>query len=143
MADNEEAQQVEAGEIQEPEEAEQETEELEEDQTPKAEEIQTPKAEQAKENPKPGEIKVIILMKGDRVMLGVQSPSCDPLYKTSQGTMADALQMVPALVAEAKLKWEANPRYPKADLPTPPPSTAPARTTTSIPAKPKAQPSFF
>jgi len=135
MADNEVTQQADEGEIQEPEEVEQETDELQEDRTPKAEEV--------KESPKPGEIKVIILMKGDRIMLGVQSPNCDPMYKTSQGTMADALQMVPALVAEAKLKWEANPRYPKADLPTPPLSTTPARTTTSTPAKPKAQPSFF
>ena len=134
MADNEVAQQVEAGEIQESEEAEQETEELEE--------AQTPKTEVVKESPKPGEIKVIILMKADRIMLGVQSPNCDPVYKTSQGTMADALQMVPVLVAEAKLKWEANPRYPKADLPTPPPSTATARTP-AAPAKPKVQPSFF
>jgi hypothetical protein len=109
---------------------------------------QTPKAEQAEENRKPGqarsEIKVIIIMKADRILPGVQSPGCDPVYQTSQGTLADALQLVPVLVGEANLKWDTNPRYPKADLPAPPPSTAPARTpVAATPAKPKTQPSFF
>ncbi len=120
------------------------------DDSPEAEtgEQETPEAEEVKENRKPGqarsEIKVIIIMKADRIMLGVQSPDCDPVYQTSQGTLADALQLVPVLLAEANLKWDANPRYPKADLPAPPPSTAPARTpVVAGPAKPKAQPSFF
>jgi len=111
-------------------------------------EEQAPPAEGVTESSKPGqarsEIKVIIIMKADRIMLGVQSPGCDPVYQTSQGTLADALQLVPVLVAEANLKWDTNPRYPKADLPAPPPSTAPARTpAAAAPTKPKTQPSFF
>lgn len=90
------------------------------------------------------ELKVVIVMKDDRTLLGVQSPDCDPVYTTMDGSLATVLEKVPALVAEAKEKWEANPRYPKADLPTPPPSPTPAHTpTASTPAKPKQQPSFF
>lgn len=90
------------------------------------------------------EIKVVIIMKADRVMLGVQSPDCDPVYTTLKGSLSAALKKVPALVAEAKQKWEANPLYPKADLPEPPPSPAPVRTTVaSQPAKKAEKPSFF
>jgi len=107
-------------------------------------------AELAPETPEPSprepsnELKVIIVMKADKLMLGVQSPDCDPVYTTMQGSLSMALKKVPALVAEAKLKWETNPRYPKADLPQPPPRPTPART----PAAPKPaartnQPSFF
>ncbi len=108
----------------------------------------TPPTLEAKVVSPPGqvrsEIKVIIIMKADRIMVGVQSPNCDPVYQTSQGTLADALQLVPVLVAEANLRWDTSPRYPKADLPTPPPSSTSARTpVAAAPAKPKAQPSFF
>ena len=89
------------------------------------------------------ELKVVIILKADRAMLGVQSPDCDPVYKTMEGDLAAVLQVVPVLVAEAKLKWTASPRYPKADLPKP---VAPATTTASTASKPAtktAQPKFF
>ena len=91
------------------------------------------------------ELKVVIILKADRAMLGVQSPDCDPVYKTMEGDLAAVLQVVPTLVAEAKQKWTAAPRYPKADLPKP---VAPATTTTSAVSKPAAkaapaQPKFF
>ena len=110
---------------------------------------QTPETEEIKENPQPrqpsSEIKVIIITKADSVMLGVQSPDCDPVYKTFKGTMADALQQVPAFIEDANRKWDANPRYPKANLPEPPPNPPPAARTTvaATPAKTKAQPKFF
>lgn len=94
------------------------------------------------------EMKIVIILYDDRAMLGVQSPDCDPVYTTMEGSLATVLEKVPALVAEAKEKWAANPRYPKADLPkpasSPTPAHTPARTpTASTPAKPKQQPSFF
>ncbi|MBA7642930.1 hypothetical protein ES703_50639 [subsurface metagenome] len=90
------------------------------------------------------EMKVVIIMKDDRVMLGVQSPDCDPVYTTMKGSLSAALKKVPALVAEAKQKWEATPRYPKADLPEPAPSPTPARTPVTIQSAKKAEkPSFF
>jgi len=90
------------------------------------------------------EMKVVIILKDDRAMVGVQSPNCDPVYKTMEGSLATVLKKVPALVAEAKQQWAANPLYPKADLPKPAPSPTPARTppASSAPKK-SAQPSFF
>jgi hypothetical protein len=121
-------------------------EEETQDEDPKAE--TTSQAEETKETSAPkqpaNEIKVVIIMKDDNIMLGVQSPDCDPVYKTMKGDLGAALQQVPGLVAEAKQKWAAAPRYPKANLPEPPPSPTPARR----PAAPKPtettkQPSFF
>jgi hypothetical protein len=91
------------------------------------------------------ELKVVIILKANKAMLGVQSPDCDPVYKTMEGDLAAVLQVVPTLVAEANLKWTASPRYPKADLPKP---VVPATTTTSVSSKPSAkatpaQPKFF
>ena len=97
----------------------------------------TPKAE------KDTELKLVIILKANKVLLGVQSPDCDPVYKTMEGDLASVLQVVPTLVAEAKLKWTAAPRYPKADLPKP---VAPATTTSSTVSKlatKTAQPKFF
>ncbi|MCJ7743195.1 MAG: hypothetical protein MUO99_01365, partial [Dehalococcoidales bacterium] len=97
MADIQETQQVPGDDIREGEEGEQETPE------PGAE--QTPQAEEVEENPKPGqarsEIKVIIIMKADRIMLGVQAPECDPVYTPLKGGLGKALKKVPGLVAEA------------------------------------------
>ncbi|MDO8715392.1 MAG: hypothetical protein Q7J73_01070 [Dehalococcoidales bacterium] len=91
------------------------------------------------------ELKVVIILKDDRAMLGVQSPNCDPVYKTMEGDLSAVLQVLPTLVADAKLQWAAAPRYPKADLPKP---VAPATTTTAAVSKPSAkaapaQPKFF
>lgn len=88
------------------------------------------------------EFKVVIMLRENKVMMGVQAPECDPVYTTFEGDLKAALKRAPKLVDEAKGKWTSNPRNPKADLPTPPPSSTPART----PAAPKskaAQPSFF
>ena len=91
------------------------------------------------------ELKVVIILKADRAMLGVQSPDCDPVYKTMEGNLAAILQVVPVLVADAKQQWAAAPRYPKADLPKP---VAPVTTTTAAVSRPAAkaapaQPKFF
>ncbi len=127
-----------------------------EEETPSSEEEEevtspvqgTPAAVVATDAPKPAEkpaseLKVVIILKANRAMLGVQSPDCDPVYKTMEGDLASVLQVVPTLIAEAKLKWTASPRYPKADLPKP---VAPATTTSSTVSKPTAktaQPKFF
>ena len=92
------------------------------------------------------EFKVVIILKDNRAMLGVQSPDCDPLYKTMEGDLAAVLQVVPALVADAKLQWAAAPRYPKADLPKPVAPATPATTPAAGKSAAKAataQPKFF
>ncbi len=88
------------------------------------------------------ELKVVIIMKEDKIMIGAQSPECDPVYETLTGTLAAALKRIPKLVTGAKEKWAANPRNPKANLPKPKPAATPARTPTKAKEKP-AQPSFF
>ncbi len=116
------------------EETTEQVENQEEEPTPETQE--TPE-----EKPKPSnELKVVIVLKEDKIMLGVQSPDCDPVYTTLTGTLAAALKRVPKLVDEAKQKWSANPRNPAANLPTPAPP--PARTP-AAPKESKAQPSFF
>ena len=152
MIENEEAQNPEEVEEQEPEVEGPEEEETEPEATSQTEPQTTTQTEapQAEINPKPlsDEFKVIIIMKADSLLLGVQSPDCDPVYKTFKGTMADALQQTPALIEEAKQKWATNPRYPKANLPEPPPAPPTRAAAPRAPAppketKPKTQPSFF
>ena len=104
-----------------------------------ADETEEKSQESVKAKPS-NELKVVIILKDDKIMLGVQSPDCDPLYTTLKGTLAAALKRVPKLVNEAKQKWSASPRNPNANLPTPAPT--PARTSAAPKTKP-AQPSFF
>lgn len=123
--------------VEEPEESEEESTE--------EETAEEPTAEEAPSEPRQptDELKVVIIMKGNRSMVGVQSPDCDPIFTPVEGDMAAALAQVPALVESANAKWDANPRYPKADIPEPAPAATPARTPSApAPAKPK-QPSFF
>ena len=112
---------------------------------------ETPAAAVATDVPKPAEkpaseLKVVIILKANKAMLGVQSPDCDPVYKTMEGDLAAVLQVVPALVADAKLQWAAAPRYPKADLPKPVAPATPATTPAAGKSAAKAataQPKFF
>ena len=93
--------------------------------------------------PKSNEMKVLIAIDGENIMVGVKTPDTDPIFTKVEGGLAAALQRVPELIEDAKAKWATSPRNPKATLPEPPPSPAPARTV-SAPEKPKSkQPSFF
>ena len=107
------------------------------DETEEKQEEESQESEKAKPS---NELKVVIILKDDRVMLGVQSPDCDPVYTTLKGTLAVALKRVPKLVSEAKQKWSTSPHNPNANLPKPEPT--PARTSAAPKEKP-AQPSFF
>jgi hypothetical protein len=128
--------------------------ETEEDQEPETENPadETPPAAVPEEPPKPrqpsNEMKVVVIMKDSNIMLGVQSPDCDPVYETMNGSMTDALQRVPALIEKAKQQWTTTPRNPKANLPEPPPPPATTpRSTTSKTTKgkepEKSTPKFF
>ncbi|MBA7630914.1 hypothetical protein ES703_38440 [subsurface metagenome] len=90
------------------------------------------------------EVKVVIVVKGERVIVGVKSPDCDPVMSSFEGGLPAALERVPALVDQAQQQWDSNPRYPKADLPAEPepakPAASRARQTS---ASPPAQPSWF
>ncbi len=67
------------------------------------------------------EIKVVISLKDSRGAIGIQAPGCDPILTIFEGDLKAALKKVPALVQQAQGKWAENARYPKADLPKPPP----------------------
>ena len=92
------------------------------------------------------ELKVNIIIKGDRVFLGVQATDCDPKMATMQGNLQTALERIPSFVEEANRQWDAAPRNPKSTIPEP---VAPVRTATaaskSAAAKSSqsAQPKFF
>lgn len=95
------------------------------------------------------ELKISILIKGDRILIGVQATDCDPKMTAVQGTLQDALNRIPTFITEANQQWDTAPRNPKAtNLPVPP---APIKTTSAPkpaakqePAKPAVkQQSFF
>lgn len=123
-----------------------EAEEEEEVEEPEAgsESEQEAEAEEGKEaeatKPPTDELKVIIVIKDDKVLLGVQKPECDPVYTTMKGDLGEALKKVKGLVTEAKQKWEVAKRNPKANLPEPAPRPVSTGTRTS---EPKAQPQMF
>ncbi|GAI45126.1 unnamed protein product, partial [marine sediment metagenome] len=81
---------------------------------------ETPETQTEQEKPKPvNELKVVIIIRDNRMMLGVQSPDCDPVYETLEGTLAAALKRVPKLVEEAKTRWETSKLNPKCETPLP------------------------
>jgi len=89
------------------------------------------------------ELKVVITLKGDRAIVGVQAPDCDPIFTPLEGGLPAALSQIPALVKSANAKWDANPKNPKAKMPEPPPAPEPVCRQTTTAPKEKAQPSFF
>lgn len=88
------------------------------------------------------ELKIVIILNPGKVMLGVQSADCDPVYTTLNGTLPTALRRIPKLVEEAKKKWSESPRYPDANLPKPEPAPVTPRSAAAPKEKDK-QPSFF
>ena len=82
------------------------------------------------------ELKVVIVLKEGRALVGVQSPDCDPVMSSFEGDLSAALQQVPALVDQANQQWDTNPRYPKANLP----EEAPAPVVQSRARQPESKP---
>ncbi len=94
------------------------------------------------------EIKVVILLKENRAIVGVQSPDCDPIFSTVEGDMVTIAAELPGLVESAQVKFTAAPKNPPSSLPKPEPapvSTGAARTASAGPAKAKdaTRPSMF
>ena len=67
-------------------------EEAEEEVTAPAQEAPAAVATDAPTSEKTSELKIVIILKGSKAMLGVQSPDCDPVYKTMEGDLAAVLQ---------------------------------------------------
>ena len=93
------------------------------------------------------ELKVSIIIKGDRILLGVQATDCDPKMTTLQGNLQTALDRIPSFIEGANLQWDASPHNPRSTIPEPVVSVRTATTSASKPAATKpsqpAQPNFF
>jgi hypothetical protein len=93
------------------------------------------------------ELRVNIIIKGDRIFLGAQATDCDPKMTTLQGNLQTVLERIPSFIEEANQQWDAAPRNPKSTIPEP---AAPVRTATpaatktaATKTKEPAQPKFF
>ena len=73
------------------------------------------------------ELKVSIIIKGDRIFLGVQATDCDPKMTTLQGNLQTALVQIPSFIEEANREWDASPHNPRSTVPEP---ITPVRTVT-------------
>ncbi len=73
------------------------------------------------------ELKVNIIIKGDRIFLAAQATDCDPKMATLQGNLQTVLDRIPSFVEEANRQWDVAPRNPKSTIPEP---VAPVRTAT-------------
>ena len=71
------------------------------------------------------ELKVSIIIKGDRIFLGAQATDCDPKMTTLRGNLQAALVRIPSFVEEANRQWDASPHNPRSTIPEP---AAPMRT---------------
>ncbi len=128
-----------SAEVEEPAEGAEEGQEGQEESV-----AESPEAQPEQEKPKPSnELKVVIIMRDNRMMLGVQSPDCDPVYETFEGTLAAALKRVPKLVLEAKARWETSKLNPKCETPLPSQEQAVTTSRSQKAATPSAQPTMF
>jgi hypothetical protein len=92
------------------------------------------------------DIKVVILLKENRGIVGIQSPDCDPIFSTVEGDMVTIAAELPGLVESAQVKFTAAPKNPPSSLPEPAPApVSTTRTASASPAKAKdaARPSMF
>ena len=66
-----------------------------------------------------GELKVVISLKGDKALVGIQAPECDPAFFGHEGDLQTTLKAVPTFIQEAKTRWQASKLYPKCQTPLP------------------------
>ena len=67
------------------------------------------------------ELKVVVSMKGDRAIIGVQRPSSDPYIESFDDDDVSGLALkVPAVIERARAHWEEAPRHPVYERPAAP-----------------------
>ncbi len=71
------------------------------------------------------ELKVVIQLKGNRALVGIQDQDTDPVLVTLEaGSLEAVLDAVPGLLLQARESWATSPRNPKyVGPPAPPPAT--------------------
>jgi len=80
--------------------------------------------------------KLVMEEHGGKVLVGMQQEGCDPIVKTVEGDLYDALGQVNGLLAEAQEQWAATPKNPAYKPPaTPKKAAAPAATAQAEPQK--------
>ena len=73
------------------------------------------------------ELKIVVQMKGDRALVGVQGTNTDPVVETLAATsLNDVLAAIPGILARARERWATSPKNPDYVGPTPPAAPAPA-----------------
>ena len=74
------------------------------------------------------ELKVVIQLKGDRALVGVQGTNTDPVVEVLAATsLNDVLSAVPGILDRARERWATSPKNPAYKGPPPPPQTAQVR----------------
>lgn len=69
-------------------------------------------------------LKVVIQIKDDRALVGVQGGDTDPALEPVQGDLAAILAQVPALLERARARWASTPKNPAYQRPPEPPRPA-------------------
>jgi hypothetical protein len=85
------------------------------------------------------ELKIVISLKGTAGSVGVQAPSCDPIFFPVAGDLPVILGPLHMFVDEARHRWETSKLYPKCESPLPSQSQPAARTVTQRSPPPRAQ----
>lgn len=82
------------------------------------------------------ELKINIIIKGDRILLGAQATDCDPKIRVAQGDLATAVALIPEFVAQCNQEWDVAPHNPKSTIPEPEPPkpTVTSRQSTKVAA---------
>ena len=70
--------------------------------------------------------KIVIDEKEGSVLLGIMKENADPVMKTIEGTLDQALASLPGFITLAEAKWATSPRNPAYKAPPEPPKPKPA-----------------
>ena len=93
----------------------------------------TPTTPTAVETPPTESLKIVILLRPPKAVVGVSQPGKDPhmvsLEMVNVQGLEQVLAEVPGIVELARAKWEVSPQYPKYTRPAPPPRPATAPVT--------------
>jgi len=78
------------------------------------------------------ELKIVITLKGNRALVGIQGSDTDPVLEPVEApTLEDALAAVPGVVERARARWAATPKNPAYQRPPEPvPAARPALAST-------------
>ena len=67
------------------------------------------------------DLKVVVVIKGDRATIGVKGASSDPHIESFDGSdLSEVSQEIPAVVERARARWEESPKHPAHVKPAPP-----------------------